>query len=88
VSGSHTGRERAAPHVTRFIVELRYREPSYETYHGARAEPYRFRYRIDALSKEAAIEIAIAEFERISALSSVGWTREIVGVDVVPVIGG
>lgn len=65
-----------------FLVEVRYREPSYETHHGARAEPYRFRYRIRAVSEQAAITFAIAEFERMNELSSVGWTRSIVEIVV------
>lgn len=67
-----------------FIVEVRYREPSYETHHGARAEPYRFRYRIRAASEQAAIAFAVVEFERMSVLSSVGWTRALVEIVVEP----
>jgi hypothetical protein len=70
----------------RFLVEVRYREPSYETRHGRRALPYRFRYSIEALDERAAEQLAVAEFHRITALSSVGWTREIVEIDVVPAI--
>jgi hypothetical protein len=70
----------------KFIVEVRYREPSYELQHGARAEPYRFRYRVHAQSEQAAIEFAISEFERVSALSWVGWTRSIVEIVVESVL--
>ena len=69
---------------SRFIVEVRYREPSYETQHGARSEPYRFRYRVDAPSEQAAVASAVAEFERVNVLSSVGWTRQIVEIVVEP----
>lgn len=72
---------------SRFIVEVRYREPSYETHHGAHPEPYRFRYRLDAPNEEAAVAMAIAEFERMTAQSSVGWTRLIVQIVVEPVAG-
>lgn len=71
----------AAPgELTAFLVEVRYREPSYESRHGVRPEPYRFRYRRWAASADAAIADALAEFWHITALSSSGWTREIVGV--------
>lgn len=70
----------------RFLVEVRYREPSYELRHGPREEPYRFRYRLQAASEQAAIAFVVGEFNRISALSSVGWTRVIVEIVVVPVI--
>lgn len=66
-----------------FVVEIRYREPTYEARHGARAEPYRFRYRVEASSKEGAIALAVRQFEDITALSSVGWSRDIVAIDVV-----
>jgi len=65
-----------------FIVEIQYREPSYEARHGRRATPYRFRYRIEATSSAEAREHAVIEFARVSAMSSVGWTREIVGMSI------
>lgn len=70
-----------------FLIELRYREPSYEARDGARDEPYRFRYRIEASSEEVAVWQAMQEFRRISAMSGVGWARDVVGCDVIPVIG-
>lgn len=73
--------------ATQFLVEICYREPSYEARNGARAEPFRFRYRVNAHSEAAARKFAIEEFEYISARSSVGWVRDIVAVDVIPVIG-
>jgi hypothetical protein len=74
--------------VTRpFLVEVLYREPGYETRHGARAEPYRFRYRIHAGNEASARWLALDEFRRISELSSVGWVRDVVSVAVVPVTG-
>jgi hypothetical protein len=71
---------------TQFIVEIHYREPGYEARHGARDEPFRFRYRIDAGNAESARWLALDEFRRIAELSSVGWVRDVVGVDVIPVI--
>ena len=67
-----------------FLVELRYREPSYEARHGPHAEPYRFRYRIEATSEEAAVSHALRAFRETSALSGVGWGRDVVGCEVVP----
>lgn len=76
---------RRAP--TEFIVELQYREPGYEARTGPRAQPFRFRYRISANSEAQARWLALEEFRRITELSSVGWIRDVVGVDVIPVIG-
>ena len=70
-----------------YVVEVRYREPTYEERHGPREHPYRFRYRIEAASEEAAARMAVAELERVTALSSVSWVRVVVGVDVLPAIG-
>lgn len=70
-----------------FLVELRYREPSYEARNGAREEPYRFRYRIQASSGEVAVSQALQEFRRITAMSGVGWARDVVGCEVIPVVG-
>lgn len=79
---------RAEPRrCTQFVVEVRYREPGYEARHGARAAPYRFRYRIEATSEEAAVCQALQEFRHIAEISSVGWARDVVGCDVMPVIG-
>lgn len=72
---------------TQFIVEIHYREPGYELRYGARDQPFRFRYRIDASSEESARSYALEEFRRISEMSSVGWIRDVVCVDVMPVIG-
>jgi hypothetical protein len=65
-----------------FLVELSYREPSYEARTGVHREPYRFRYRIEAPSEEAAVSHALREFREISALSGVGWGRDVVGCEV------
>lgn len=81
-----TGSDANTRAPSRFVVEVRYREPTYEVHHGARREPYRFRYRLEAPSEQAAVAFVIAEFERMNALSSVGWTRLIVAIVVEPVI--
>lgn len=63
-----------------FVVEVRYREPDYEARHGAKLEPYRFRYRVEALDEATARALALREFHAITALSSVGWSRDVVEV--------
>jgi hypothetical protein len=65
-----------------FVVEIFYRELSYETRHGRKDAPYRWRFRAHASSPSVAIGAAVAEFRRMEALSSVGWTREIMDIQV------
>lgn len=64
------------------LVEIWYREPSYELRNGEKAEPYRWRFRVHASSEADAIRIALAEFRQIEAISSVGWARDVVDVAV------
>jgi hypothetical protein len=73
--------------LPQFIVEIHYREPSYEARNGVRDAPFRFRYRIDASSADTAQKLALAELRRVTALSSVGWIRDVVDVSVIRVIG-
>jgi hypothetical protein len=47
-----------------FVVEVRYVEPTYSSRHGGAQEPYRFRYRIEATTREAAVRMALDEFGR------------------------
>jgi hypothetical protein len=49
------------------LVEIRYREPSYEGRHGRREPPYRWRYRVDVSSEAHATQLALDEFRRIEA---------------------
>lgn len=70
--------------MRQLLVEIRYREPSYEERHGRRELPYRWRYRVDAVSEAHATELALGEFRRIEAMSSVGWTRDVVEICVTP----
>lgn len=64
-----------------FLVEIRYREPTYEARHGARAEPYRWRYRVRAPSEVAATRVAVDEFHHMEVISAVGWPRDIVAIE-------
>ena len=63
-----------------FLVDIFYREPAYETRHGVRATPYHWRYRLQATDRTHAERLGVAEFQRITSLSSVGWSRVIVAV--------
>jgi hypothetical protein len=64
------------------VVEILYRETSYETWHGPKDMPYRWRFRVHASTNRLAIDAAVAEFRRIETLSSVGWSRDIMDVRV------
>ncbi len=79
--------ERTSPKLRSYLVEVRYREPGYEARHGERRAPYRFRYRIEAVDEAGAIDRALAEFHEIASLSGVGWARDVVGCEALPVIG-
>ena len=65
-----------------YVVEIQYREPTYELRVGPKKHPYSMTYKIHTTSEDSAAAKAIAEFERITEVSSVGWIREIVDVDV------
>lgn len=67
---------------TLYKVVVSYREPSYEEQTGPRATPYRWTYAIRAESEEEARQRALSEFREVSRLSSVGWWREVVAVEV------
>ena len=69
-----------------YLVEIQYRELSYETRNGPRPEPYRASFRINANCERHAIALAIAEFRRLAVESAVGWTRDIVGVNAAIVL--
>ena len=66
-----------------FLVTIRYREPTYELQTGVTRTPYKWTYRIEAITAALAKEIAIGQFHAVAALSSVGWVREVVSVDAV-----
>jgi hypothetical protein len=67
---------------TRYQVVVSYREPGYEERVGPRATPYRWTYAVVAENEEEARATALREFREVSRLSSVGWWREVVGVEV------
>ena len=71
----------AAP-ASEYLVEVWYREPTYEASVGPKAEPYTWRYRIRAYSEAEAQERALGQFKALAEVSSVGWVREVVEVKV------
>lgn len=70
------------PLRTLYKVTVSYREPSYEERAGPRANPYQWTYTVLAGSEEQARRRALEEFEEVTRLSSVGWSRQVVAVDV------
>jgi hypothetical protein len=67
---------------TKYRVVVSYREPAYEERTGRRETPYRWTYAVIAESEEQARGRALREFREVSRLSSVGWWREVVGIEV------
>lgn len=67
---------------TLYTVVVSYREPEYEARTAPRATPYRWTYAVRAESEEEARRWALSEFREVSRLSSVGWWREVVAVEV------
>ncbi len=63
-----------------FLVRIEYREPTYELVRSLKPTAYSWTYRVLGRSREHAEQLALAEFRRMAALSSVGWVREIVGI--------
>ena len=69
-----------------YRVTVSYREPDYEARVGPRLNPYRWTYTIVADGEEQARLSALLEFRQMTMLSSVGWHRVVVGVDVAPAL--
>jgi len=69
---------------TVYRVRVWYREPTYEARTGPRAEPFRWTFTVRANGEEEARRRALREFEEVSRQSSVGWSREVVSVEVEP----
>jgi len=74
----------AASGSLQYCVTIRYREPTYAVHHEPRLRPYSFTFWIDAVDDASAREKAVTEFWKTAELSSVGWIREIVEVEVKP----
>ena len=66
-----------------FRVRLVYREPTFEQHAGLSPRAWPVVYEVRGASdRDDAAAIALEEFRRIERLSSVGWAREVITVDV------
>ena len=66
---------------SRFTVVIKYREPTYALRLGEERE-YSATFVVGAEDPDQARARGVARFEQFQALSGVGWTREIVSVEV------
>jgi hypothetical protein len=66
----------------KFRVRILYREPGFEARNGPQDAPFNATYDIKAVDEAAAITLSIEEFHATAKLSSVGWVRKIVSVEV------
>ena len=67
----------------RFRIALKYREPTYELGAGRKPEPYSGgSVEIVALDAAEALGIALRRFDEMQRLSSVGWMREVVHIEI------
>ena len=65
-----------------FVVEILYREPSYEIRIEPKKNPYKGTYNIRAKNKEEAEEMAMNLFRSTEKRSLVGWTRVVQQIEV------
>jgi hypothetical protein len=72
----------------RYLVTVYYREPTYELFSGAKAEPYHWTFEVEADDVEAAKRESLRQFRELASVSSVGWIRRIVSVRVVSARAG
>ena len=66
----------------RFRIAIKYREPIYELAAGKKAEPYGWSLDVVAPDAVEALRVALAHFEGLQRLSSVGWVREVVRIEI------
>ena len=69
----------------RYRVRVLYREPSYAALTGHEPRTYSGTFEVQVGSAEQAGDAAVRQFKQIERQSGVGWTREIVDLQVVPV---
>lgn len=69
-------------HLTGFRVRIIYREPTYEAATGKTCGAYSGTFLVSAPSHVAAANRAMNQFRELERLSSVGWVREVVEVQV------
>jgi hypothetical protein len=65
---------------SRFRVTIYYTEPRYAASRGMPQREYSGSFEVDATNLRDAVSSAMAEFDRIAKLSSVGWTRRVTRV--------
>ena len=66
-----------------FSVRIQYREPTYERSTGeAKASPYSCRFEVAAADPVEALRRALLQFDSLQRLSSVGWVREVVRIEI------
>jgi hypothetical protein len=65
-----------------FQVRIYYREPTWELYHGPRADLLQTSYEVEAVDAEHARRLALNEFAASGRDSGVGWVKEVVRVEV------
>jgi hypothetical protein len=65
-----------------YRVRIMYREPGFEAREGRKGAPFSWTYNINAVDEVAAFTLAVEEFRATAKLSSVGWVRNIVSVEV------
>lgn len=82
IAGGYAWLVNGAASPSEYVVEVWYREPTYEAHVGPKAEPYTWRYRICAASEAEAQEHALGQFKALAEVSSVGWVREVIEVKV------
>lgn len=67
----------------RFKIAIKYREPTYELGAGRKPEPFiGGSFEIPAEDAVEALRIALRRFDEMQKLSSVGWVREVVHVEI------
>ena len=65
-----------------YRVRIDYREPTYEARYGPKRAPYSWTYEIMAPDEQEAARLALLEFQDTARVSSVGWIREVVAIQV------
>ncbi|HEY3449561.1 MAG TPA: hypothetical protein VGK67_24625 [Myxococcales bacterium] len=71
----------------RFRVRVLYREPTYAATTGREPRTYSGTFEVSARTAQQAGDAALRQFEKIERQSGVGWAREVVDLQIVPVPG-
>jgi 1,2-phenylacetyl-CoA epoxidase PaaB subunit len=65
-----------------YSVTIYYREPAFELRLRRQGPPYRYTFDVRARDERSAVEMARRQFDEMAQISSVGWAREIVEIEV------